>query len=216
MIKRELSKTAGAVLLAATFFTVGAGTATATPRIVEPSASPYIVQPAAAGKLAPFTITVDGFRPGQQVYVEQCDGVAITDPHWTPSVDCDSGTSPAPVFTPASGTVVFDKANLNHRFTPVKGLSPQGDFVCFGSSTLAGVPAYPTCKVRVSTNNGQSTTDQVFVELVPVGYRPSTSPTSSASSSSTTAALVGVGVVVIAAIAAVIVLRLRRRARSHA
>src|SRR5258708_31324677 len=142
-MKSELSRTACAVLLVAIFVALDATTATATPRIVEPNASTYTVQPAAAGKLAPFTITVDGFRPGQQGFVEQCDGVAVTDPHWTPSVDCDAGTSPAPVFTPASGTVVFDKVNLNHRFTPVKGLSPQGSFLCFGSSKRAGLPACP-------------------------------------------------------------------------
>src|SRR4051812_18679409 len=128
-MKDELTKIACAVVLAAAYVGVGSGIAGATPQITEPSANPYTVQPADGGKLAPFTISVGGFAPGQQVFVEQCDGVAVTDPHWSASVDCDPGTAPAPVFVPASGIAVFDKDNLNHRFTPVQGTSPQGFFV---------------------------------------------------------------------------------------
>jgi hypothetical protein len=189
----------------------GAAPAAASPKIVEPGASPFTVQPAAGGKLQPFTIRASGFQPGQQVYVEQCDGVAITDPHWTPDVDCDIATSPAPVFTPASGTVVFSATDLNHRFTPVQGLSPQGDFACFTATSPTGIPHFDTCKVRISTNNTQATTDQLFIGLSLSGHGGSTKSKSSSGSSSA-GILVAVGVVIAALLLAAVFMLRRRRA----
>ena len=213
MRKNDIARLACAVLTTATVVAATATTAGAAPQITAPSTNPYVVQSAGAGKLAPFTVTATGFRPGQQVFIEQCDGLAITDPHWTPSIDCDAGTSPAPVFTPPSGTVVFDKDSANHRFTPVLGLTPQSQFVCFEASKTPGVPGFNTCKVRISSNNAQPTTDQVFLDMAPVGYH-APKPASSSSSSSTTIVLVVVGALVVVILGAGVALRTRRRPAS--
>lgn len=199
------------VLLVAT----GVAAAGASPKIVEPSANPVVVQPAAGGKLQPFTIRVSGFQPGEQVYIEQCDGVAITDPHWTPTVDCDIGTSPAPVFTPSSGIVVFGKDDLNHRLVPFRGSSPQGEFSCFGATAQKGNPNFGTCKIRISTNNTQPTKDQLFLELVLAGHAGSSGSSSGSgsgsSSSGATIALIVVGVAVVLLLVGFATFRSRRR-----
>ena len=209
MTKTHPSKIACAPFLALAFVIAAAVAAGAAPQIVAPGSGTYTVQTDANGKLAPIAVTVKGYTPGQQVYIEQCDGLAITDPHWTPAIDCDVGTSPAPVFTPPSGTVVFDPANVNHRFTPVKGLSPQGNFACFATTSgKPGVPAFPTCKVRISTDNSQATTDQVFFDLAP----PGTHASSSSSSSTLTIVLVIAGAVVLVLLGGLFVVRRRPRA----
>jgi hypothetical protein len=174
--------------------------------VVEPKASPYVVTPVAGGKLAPIEIKVSGFKSGQNVYVEQCDGLEITDPHWNPAIDCDTGTSPAAVFVPPSGIAVFGSNDPNHRFTPVRGQSPQGNFACFVTESAVGVPHFDRCKVRISTNNAQPTKDQVFFEIA------LTAPKSSSSSSSTTA-LVVVGAALVVIAGGIIVVRGRRTSR---
>ena len=208
------------VLFVAVFGFAAVAMAAASPKIVEPSKSPYTLQLDSAGKLQPFTIRASGYQSGQQVYVEQCDGIAITDPHWSPAVDCDIGTSPAPVFAPASGIVEFPKDDLNHRFTPVMGLSPQGDFACFTTAAANGVPHFDTCKVRISTNNTQATKDQLFVELVLPGHAGAKASSSSSGLSPIAIAAIGVLIAVVVAVATAIGLRARRgprpRVRSQA
>ena len=215
-MKLSLRRAPHLLLAVALFVVVGAGMAAAAPKLIEPSANPYKVQVLSNGKLAPITISASGFQPGQQVYVEQCDGNPDTAPNWTPSIDCDIGTSPAPVFTPASGTVVFDTSDLNHRFTPVKGLSPEGNFACFTSTSPSGVPHFNTCQVRISTNNTQATTDQIFLELTMAGQAGTTgsaAAASSSSSSSSTVVFVVLGVVVVVLLGGALLLRSRRAAQ---
>ena len=158
--------------------------------------------------------SASGFQPGQQVFVEQCDGNALTTPNWTPNIDCDVGTSPAPVFTPPSGVVVFDASDLNHRFTPVKGLSPEGNFACFTDISPKGVPHFDSCKVRISTNNTQATKDQIFIDIVLAGHggasTAAASTSSSSSGSSSAVVFVVIGVVVVVLLGGAFALRSRR------
>ena len=143
--------------------------------ILQPLTTPYqaqFVNPAnPALGLAPLTIVASGFTPGAQVFIEQCDGNAPTVPNWDPTINCDSGTSPAPVIADSSGVAYFDAGSANHKFVPFKGESPQGDFNCIGLSDppLAptdSVPDFDDCQVRVSSSNTMSTDDQQFFGLV--------------------------------------------------
>ena len=110
-------------LFVAVFGFAAMAMAAASPKIVEPSKSPYTLQLDSAGKLQPFTIRASGFQSGQQVYVEQCDGVAITDPHWTPAVDCDIGTAGAGVRARVGDRRVR-QGRLEPSFHAVHGAQP--------------------------------------------------------------------------------------------
>src|SRR5262245_44341154 len=82
----------------------GAGAA----MIVEPTARPFVVPADTRGRPAPFTIVAAGFQPGRQVFVEQCDGKSPSGPNWSPTLNCDLGSSPAPVIAGSDGRAVFD------------------------------------------------------------------------------------------------------------
>lgn len=149
----------GVVLMAAPAF---AGS------ITSPSSNPYTVPGDATGTPQSFTVSASGFTAGQQVYIEQCDGVAPSTSGWNPTEHCDLGTSPSAVIADSSGNVSFPANNANFGFTPFKGLSPQGLFTC-GSPTDTnpndGLPFYKNCQVRVSTSNTSVTSDQTFFTI---------------------------------------------------
>jgi hypothetical protein len=128
----------------------GAGT------IVEPTARPFVVPADTRGHPLPFTIVAAGFPPGRQVFVEQCDGTSPNVPTWSPTLNCDLGSSPAPVIAGSDGRATFDAHDHNRAFTPFVGESPEALFSC-------GSPG--TCTVRVSTNNSTATADQVFFAI---------------------------------------------------
>ena len=162
-----------ALLVAAT------GSAAGAAQLLQPTpAAPYQVSLDAGSHPAPFTISVAGFAPQQQVFVEQCDGLSPSTPNWDPTIDCDSGSSPAPVAVSSDGRAVFAADDLNHRFTPFVGSSPQDQFSCLPAGAPAGgggagMPAYSNCQVRVSTNNATVTPDQVMFSLaLPAGATP--------------------------------------------
>src|SRR5262249_12850499 len=90
------------------------------------------------------------------VYAEQCDGKPPSTPQWSPSANCDGGTSNAPTYAGADGRVTIDKNDVNRRFVAFVGTSPQGLFSC---------PPPGSCTVRVSTNNASATPDQVFFAI---------------------------------------------------
>ncbi len=118
--------------------------------------------------LAPVTIVAAGYTPGSHVYVEQCDGTSPSDPQWSPTVDCDLGTSPAAASADGQGRVVFDARDRNHAFRPFEGTSPEGLFNCLGphqASPHNGLLDSRGCTVRVSTTNAAATGDQVFFAL---------------------------------------------------
>ena len=143
--------------------------------IIQPNTTPFQAQYVDVAHpnlgLQAFTVIATGFTPGQQVFVEQCDGNAPSVPNWDPAINCDSGTSGAPVIADATGTAFFNASSFNHRFIPFKGASPQRNFNCnglddpplFGSN---GLPDFNNCQVRVSSNNADITNDQQFFGLV--------------------------------------------------
>ncbi len=136
--------------------------------ITTPSSSPFTVPGDATGTPQSFTVSGSGFTQGQQIYIEQCDGVAPSTAGWTPTEHCDLGTSPSAVVVPASGNVTFPANDNNFGFTPFKGLSPQGLFTC-GSPTDTdpndGLPFFKNCTVRISTSNTNVTADQAFITM---------------------------------------------------
>jgi hypothetical protein len=137
--------------------------------ITTPSSNPFVVPKDVDGNPVPFNVTATGFAPTANVFIEQCDGVATTATGWDPTINCDLGSSPAAAIADATGSVTFDIADVNHRFQPFKGPSPQGLFNCLSlndPSPANGLPDYRTCKLRVSTNNSAATSDQVFLQLV--------------------------------------------------
>jgi hypothetical protein len=163
---RKLAKVAvvaGAVLaLTATAMPAFAATKTG------PSGTPFVVPADGAGNPRPFNIEASGFAPSTNIFVEQCDGVAPSTPGWDPTINCDLGTSPAPTTSDASGNVTIEATDVNHRFAPFKGESPQGLFNCLAPGQAApgnGLPNHGNCQVRVSSNNTGPTSDQVFFTL---------------------------------------------------
>lgn len=138
--------------------------------VTTPTGNPFVVPGNASGNPVAFTVVATGYVPGSLVSVEQCDGVATTDPHWSPTTDCDLGTSPSPAITDGTGKVTFSSTNPNFAFTPFKGQSPQGLFNCLSPNGPAlkpsdGLPDYRNCKIRVSTNNSAITADQGFLNI---------------------------------------------------
>jgi hypothetical protein len=112
---------------------------------------------------------VTGFPANTNVFVEQCDGTNTSTPGWSPTINCDNLTSPAPVISNGSGAATFTKDDPNHGFTPFKGQSPSGLFNCLSlhdASPNNGVPDFRNCTLRVSTNNAGVTGDQVFLNLL--------------------------------------------------
>jgi hypothetical protein len=185
---------AGALVLSVVVVVVVAfaGAANAA-QLVQPAASPYRVTLDAGSHPQPFTIVASGFAPDQQVFVEQCDGTSPSAPNWDPTIDCDSGSSPAPVVAGSDGRVTFPAGDLNHRFLPFVGESPQSEFSCLAAGATAGaagVPSFSTCQVRVSSNNAAVTADQLmFTIALPAGATPP--PTTVPSASSTTSTTPG-------------------------
>ena len=157
------------VIIAGLLGTVASSpSAFAATAITTPTGNPFIVPGNAAGQPVAFTVTASGFTAGDQVFIEQCDGVATTAVGWNPTDNCDLGSSPAAAVANASGVVTFSSTDPNHRFTPFKGISPQGLFNCLGPTDPSpnnGMTDYRNCKLRVSTNNSAATSDQVFLNI---------------------------------------------------
>ncbi|MGZ6994586.1 MAG: hypothetical protein ACXVIM_05200 [Acidimicrobiia bacterium] len=147
-------------------------TATATPAfagtVTQPTSTPVVVTANGAGNPYSFSVQGSGFEPGQNVYIEQCDGNPTTSIFWDPTINCDLGSSPAPAPADASGKVTFSTSDGNHAFHPFRGQSPQGLFDCLAPAdppTGSGNPSWTNCQVRLSTNNAAVTSDQVFFTI---------------------------------------------------
>jgi hypothetical protein len=110
-----------------------------------------------------------GLPAGVPVYLEQCDGLNPATPGWSPTADCDIGTSPAAGIPDAvTGNYTFSHSDSNHAFTPFHGTSPSGEFDCLGPTETVPndfLPHWRDCQLRASTNNGAVTGDQQFVTL---------------------------------------------------
>jgi hypothetical protein len=204
------------VLCALVLFAISLSPATkssamATAKVTEPSSSPYAVPADDAHQPLPFTIVATGFRPGSLVYAEQCDGVSPTSANWSPTLNCDNGSAPAPAVVDSHGAVTFKANDRNHAFHPFVGASPQQVFNCVAPGASAPkntLHTFTNCKVRVSSSNVAVTPDQTFLAMtLPSGQASS----SSSSSSSHTGLIVGLVVAVVVVVAGAWFVTTRRR-----
>jgi len=213
---RRRARRLGAFVVVLVAFSPMAGRADAVTTISQPRGNPYHVQLDAQGRPVPFTIAVAGFPAGSLVYVEQCDAQPTGAPNWAPTRDCDIGTSPAAAIVDPSGNARFEAGDRNHSFQPFVGLGPEGLFSCLTPGAAAaknGLPEYRSCQIRVSSNNNESTADQVFMPIVfgPGTASAAAAHSGSSSSSSTTGLVIGVLVVLLGVAGAALTLGLRRR-----
>ncbi|HEV7524791.1 MAG TPA: hypothetical protein VGP92_07490 [Acidimicrobiia bacterium] len=156
--------------------------------IMEPAHAPVVVSVATSGPPAAVTVVASGFSSGALVYVEQCDGVAPTTPQWSPTADCDLGSSPAPVIADGRGIATFAASDKNHAFRPFVGESPQSIFNCLAPGRPApanGLASSTKCSLRVSTNNAAATGDQAFLAVAFTTAKAA--PSASDSTTTTTA-----------------------------
>ena len=150
--------------------TLVALTATAAPAfaaVTRPSSNPYTVLSDGSGNIRYMTVTASGFQPDDNVFIEQCDGTSPSSVFWDPTINCDLGSSPASAVANASGVVTFSATDVNHRFRPFAGDSPQGLFNCRAPGAPVGSsnPSFTDCKMRLSTSNATGTSDQQFITL---------------------------------------------------
>ena len=183
--KRNRGRVAAFVVAVCAFVGFGAYAAGAA-SIIQPTGTPHLTAN------APLTVVASGFRPGQQVFVEQCDGKAPSAPQWSPTLDCDLGTSPPPTLASSNGQASFPASDANRAFRPFEGESPQSLFNCMSAGRKApanGLPSFTNCQVRVSSNNAAATADQVFFPVVLSGA--SVPPPTVATSTTTTTPTAG-------------------------
>jgi hypothetical protein len=169
--------------------------------IVVPATNPYTVPSNALRGPAKFTIVAHGFPPSSKVYVEQCDGTPGNAPHWSPTANCDLGSSRAAGISDASGTVTFPASDPNHAFPVFRGVSPQSLFNCLSlhdpivvkpgykngrKDPTNGEPDWDNCQMKVSTSNEVLTGDQQFVTLVLPDPPGTKTPTTTKPSKQTT------------------------------
>jgi Calx-beta domain len=149
---------------------VGVIAAPASATYISPSSNPYLVQQDSAGNLLPVDVQVNGFVSGDQVRVEQCDGVPPSTPGYVVTKHCDSGTSPSAAEANGSGVAHFPADDLNLHFTPVRGESPQSYFNCNapGDPPLGGINGlqdFTNCQIRVSTSLIANNGDQQYLTI---------------------------------------------------
>lgn len=173
---------------------IGSSTGTAfasAGTITAPSSNPYVATYDSTGaNLSYVTVSGTGFPDSTAMFVEVCDGVSPSAQGWDPTLDCDLGSSPGSAASDASGNVTFSSTDLNRRFRPFEGASPQGDFNCLGPSQTDpnnGLTSYTNCQIRVSSNNSAATDDQAFLTMtLPNPSAPGVPTTLKALSGSTT------------------------------
>jgi hypothetical protein len=181
-------------------------------RITEPSGTYHVVLDA-SGRPQPVTVVATGFAPGTNVFVEECDGRAPSEPRWSPSLDCDLGNAPAPAIADSTGTARFSKNDHNRQFVPVVGAGPSNLFNCIAPHSTPPanqLTSYTKCQIRVSTNNTAATDDQVFRAVV-IGSGGS----GGGSGTAVAAGVIVVLVVVGAVVGTVLWLRRRRPAAAR-
>jgi hypothetical protein len=147
---------------------VVAGPASAA--FVTPTQNPFTVPGDSSGNPQPFTVTANGFSPHAQVKIEQCDGTDPSSKGWSPTVNCDLGSSPSIATADDTGTVTFPANDLNLHFTPFKGESPQSFFNCLSPNDpplnpTDGLTDFRNCQVRVATSLTTVTADQQFFTI---------------------------------------------------
>jgi hypothetical protein len=203
----------GAIVALGLTFAPALGRADATTAISEPRGNPYHVPLDAQGRPIPFTVAVAGFPAGSLVYVEQCDAQPPSATNWAPTRNCDIGSSPAAAIVDGKGQARFDAGDRNHAFQPFVGLGPESLFKCLTAGAAPaknGLSEFRSCQIRVSSNNSQSTADQVFLPIV-FGSASASSGAQSSSSSSSRSMVILVVVILVVLIGAGLALGLRAR-----
>ena len=137
--------------------------------ITVPATNPYAATYDATGNfLSYLTVSGTGFPASTPMYIEQCDGLSPSDPNWDPTINCDLGTSPAPVTSDGSGNVSFSATGASTKFRPFEGASPQQNFNCLGpaqADPANGLPSWTNCQIRVSSSDQTGTADQAFLPM---------------------------------------------------
>jgi len=187
---RRMSRRAIVVIVVSAVILVGAGVAFAG-TITQPTGNPFVVPGDASGNPLAFTIVGSGFTAGQQVFVEQCDGISPTAPGWDVNFDCDPGQTTAAAIANGSGVATFSATDPNHAFAPFKGEGPSSLFNCLSPNQPAigpsnGLADFRNCRIRVSSNNTTATSDQAFLQIQLPDAPVATTTTTSSSSSTTT------------------------------
>src|SRR5262249_57105084 len=117
----------------------------------------------------PFTIQATGYGDGDNVYVEQCNGVDPSSVSWSAIADCDSMTAAGPAIAAVdTGDVSFPANDPVLGFHPFKDASPQGEFNCLSPNEPSpdnGLLDYRDCMIRVTTNLTSATPDQAFLTI---------------------------------------------------
>jgi hypothetical protein len=150
--------------------------------ISTPPTNPFTVPLNAAGTgPAPFEIVASGYSPGTSVFVMICDGESPSTLNWSPTVNCDNGTSPQQQEAMgASGTATWNPAvSKNQDIFVFDGESPGDQFNCYYPGELDngvaysngqidpsdGLPSWTNCQIRVASTDAAVTTDQVFATM---------------------------------------------------
>jgi LPXTG-motif cell wall-anchored protein len=159
-----------AALCAVGLLLAGSGQAAAG-SITSPSGTPqhpFQVPADSRDNPVAFTITGSGWSLGEPVYIEQCDSLPPTAQGWDPTIDCDTGTSPAAALGDAHGNVSFSATTRNYAFPVFRGASPSGLFNCLSPhqpDPKNGLQSFRTCQIRMSSNNTVSIPDQSFITI---------------------------------------------------
>jgi hypothetical protein len=170
----------GLAVAAGTAFANGQNAGTLTKPVVQPFVA---VQGDGSGRPLTFDISGDNFPVNASIFAEICDGTpdSTTVPAWSPTTNCDLGSSGAPISTDGTGHFDILASDSSHHVRVFNGPSPQGLFDCVAPSDPAantpgftngittddnGLPIWTNCQLRVSTNNENFTADQALATLI--------------------------------------------------
>jgi len=139
-------------------------------QISAPTGNPYSWTGDTSGTPIYQDVSVSNFNPGQQVYLQVCDGTDPAGPQWDASLNCDLVSTPAALIMNGSGAGTFQATDVNHRFRPFKGESPSSLFICLSPNDPVpanpdGLPVFRNCKIRATSNATTATTDQTFLNI---------------------------------------------------
>jgi hypothetical protein len=132
----------------------------------------------AAGTPQYQNVSVTGFTPGGNVYIQVCDGVDPASPGWDAAEHCDLNSTPAAATPDGSGNATFVATDFAHKFRPFKGVGPGGSFICLSPTGAVppnpdGLAVFRNCKIRATSNPTANTTDQSFLSYtLPEGGTP--------------------------------------------
>ncbi len=196
MRRPNVSRRTVVALLGSLFLLATAGAAFAT-QITQPATSPFAVPgdvSAAIGNPLAVDVVATGFVSGQNVFIEQCDGVDPSSPSWSVAVDCDFGFSPSPAIADGMGNASFTGDGNNFQAFKL-AQEAQNKFNCIGPddpTPANGKPTFTTCRIRVSSNNSAATGDQSFLLItlpdLPTDFTSTTSTTVAPTTTTTTVA----------------------------